>query len=186
VTTTEQKSTNGKDAPEQTAMTPTTTPAADIVHHHEHQRRTVRPFEAMMDELDRFFFDPSAGLPFARMPRDLGFANMPRMDVVEKDKSLILTAELPGVKKEDVHVEMQDGALVIRGEARSEHEDKAHDHVHLERTYGSFYRRLPLGFDAKPRDITAKLKDGVLEVRIPEPPDKKDMEDKEEMEIPIS
>jgi HSP20 family protein len=110
---------------------------------------------------------------------------MPRVDVVEKDRSLIVTAELPGVKKEDVHLDMEEGALVIHGETRSEHEDKdkEHDYVRMERTYGSFYRRLPLGFDVEPSQITATLKDGVLEVRIPEPSESKD---KNEAEIPIS
>jgi HSP20 family protein len=185
VTTTEHDSSNGNGESAQTAMTPSTTHTAEATRRHEHQRQAMRPFEAMMADMGRFFLDPNAWFPFARMPRQLASAGMPRVDVVEKDRSLIVTAELPGVKKEDVHLDMEEGALVIHGETRSEHEDKnkEHDYVRMERTYGSFYRRLPLGFDVEPSQITATLKDGVLEVRIPEPSESKD---KNEAEIPIS
>lgn len=79
-----------------------------------------------------------------------------------------MTAELPGVKKEDVHIDLRDGSLIISGQMHSEEEDEGTDYVRTERTYGRFYRRLPVGYDVKPDQITATLKDGVLEVRIPE------------------
>jgi HSP20 family protein len=183
MTTTEHGSSTGEGESTQSAIAPTTTQTANTTRRHEHERQAMRPFEAMMADIDRFFHDPSGWFPFARAPRGLGSVNMPRVDVVEKDSSLIVTAELPGVKKEDVHVELDDGALVIHGETRSEHEDKEHDCVRMERTYGSFYRRLPLRFDVEPGQITATLKDGVLEVRIPEPSESKD---RKEAEIPIS
>jgi HSP20 family protein len=183
VTTTQDKSTNGTAESAESAMSPSTTHTGEVARHHERQRRVMSPFEAMMADMERFFVNPSAWFPFARVPRGLAAVHIPRVDVVEKDKSLIVTAELPGVKKEDVHVEVEDGALVIHGETHSEHEDREHDHVRLERSYGSFYRRLPMDFDVEPQQITATLKDGVLEVRIPEPPEPKD---KKEAQIPIS
>jgi HSP20 family protein len=183
VNTTEPKSTSANGEPASKAMTPSTTHTAETTSRHERQRRAMRPFDAMLADMDRFFPDPSAWFPIARLRRGLGAVQMPRVDVVEKDKTLVVTAELPGVKKEDVHVEMDDGTLIIRGETRSEHEDKDRDYVRMERTYGSFYRRLPLGFNGERSQISATLKDGVLEVRIPEPSESKD---KNEAEIPIT
>jgi HSP20 family protein len=132
--------------------------------------------------MDRIFFEPPDWFPFAGMRRGFAVAEVPRVDVVEKDNTMVVTAELPGVMKDDVHVEVRDGALVIHGETRSEHEDKDHDYVRMERSYGSFYRRIPLDFDVTPDQITATLKDGVLEVRIPEPSNPKG----KGAEIPIS
>jgi HSP20 family protein len=97
----------------------------------------------------------------------------PRLDVYEKDNTLVAQAELPGVKKEDVQVTLDDGDLVIRGERKAEHEVKEQDYYRMERSYGSFQRRLPLPFDVKPEQVTANFKDGVLELRIPRPAESK-------------
>jgi HSP20 family protein len=103
------------------------------------------------------------------LPRRGAMAVLPRTDVAEKDHTLIITAELPGVKKEDVQVELQDGALVIRGETHVNEQIKDEDYVRMERSYGSFYRRLPLPFEAKVDQVQASLDNGVLEICIPEP-----------------
>ena len=90
----------------------------------------------------------------------------PRIDVYQKDGQLVVQAELPGVKKEDVQVAVEDGDLVIRGERKTESEVKEEDYYRLERSAGTFYRRLPLGQVTAER-IAAKFADGVLEVTIP-------------------
>jgi HSP20 family protein len=74
----------------------------------------------------------------------------PRIDVYEKNGQLLIKAELPGVKKEDVKIEMDEGDLVIRGERKAESEVKEEDYYRMERTYGSFHRRLPIPFEVKP------------------------------------
>lgn len=93
----------------------------------------------------------------------------PSMDVYEKDGELIVKAELPGVKKEEITVELADGNLVIRGERKAEHEVKEQDYYRMERSYGTFQRRVPLPFELKPEQIQAKYSDGVLEVHVPKP-----------------
>jgi HSP20 family protein len=93
----------------------------------------------------------------------------PRMDVYQKDGQLVVQAELPGVKKEDVQVAVEDGDLVIRGERKSESEVKEEDYYRLERSAGTFYRRLPLGGEVKAEQIKATFDDGVLQVTIPAP-----------------
>jgi HSP20 family molecular chaperone IbpA len=78
----------------------------------------------MLDDMARFF-GPGFRFPMMPLPRRGALVALPRTDVAEKDHTLIITAELPGVKKEDLQVELQDGALVIRAETHvSEHEGR--------------------------------------------------------------
>ena len=74
-------------------------------------------------------------------------AYAPRMDVCEKDDTLVFKAELPGLKKEDVQVEIHDGALMIKGESKAETEVKEEAYYCTERTFGSFYRSPPLPWE---------------------------------------
>ena len=91
------------------------------------------------------------------------------MDVYEKDNAIVIKAELPGLKKEEVQVEIDGEDLVIRGESKAESEVKDEDYYRSERSIGSFYRRMPLPAGVTPEQIQANLKDGVLEVRVPKP-----------------
>lgn len=127
-------------------------------------------FDAFQEEMDRFWRRPWAALPtmFSR-PAGQPTVWAPRLDVFEKDNTLVVKAELPGVKKEDVHVELDNGTLVIKGETKAESEAKQETYYRMERTYGSYYRRLPLPFDVTPDQVTATLQEGVLEIRIPKP-----------------
>jgi len=93
----------------------------------------------------------------------------PRVDVYQKNGSLMVKAELPGMKKEDIKVEMDDGDLVVSGERRSESEVREEDYYRVERAYGSFYRRLQIPFDVTTEQIKANYQDGVLEIEIPRP-----------------
>jgi HSP20 family protein len=95
------------------------------------------------------------------------------LDAYEQDGYLVVKAEVPGVKKEDLQVELDDGDLVIQGETRSENEARDDQYYRMERRYGRFYRRVALPFDVKPEDIQATMNDGVLEVRIPKPAEEK-------------
>ncbi|HYX25644.1 MAG TPA: Hsp20/alpha crystallin family protein [Thermoanaerobaculia bacterium] len=94
---------------------------------------------------------------------------MPKVDVFTKDNQLVVKAELPGLKKEDVFVTLEDGNLVLKGERKEEKEVKEENFYRMERSYGSFYRRLPLSFKVDPAKIAAKFTDGVLEVLVPMP-----------------
>jgi HSP20 family protein len=138
----------------------------------ERQVRRWDPFdmlEEMRADLARFWGE---GWPFLRMPAPArlgGMAWAPRMDVFEKNGDLVVKAELPGMAKDDIHVSVDDGALVIQGERKSESEVKDEAYYRIERSYGAFYRRLPLPPSVKPEAITAEYKDGVLEVHVPKP-----------------
>jgi HSP20 family protein len=91
----------------------------------------------------------------------------PALDVTENDGSWVLSVELPGAKREDINIEVHDDVLTVRGEKKSEREEKSEKRHYVERFYGSFTRsfRLPAQVDAE--RIKAGFKDGVLTVEIP-------------------
>jgi HSP20 family protein len=102
--------------------------------------------------------------------RDLsGGAWNPAVDIEEKDGKLIVKADLPGVKKEDIHVELKDGYLTVRGERKMEKEDKKKNYHRIERAYGSFERSFVMPEGVNEKEIHASFKDGVLELTLPVP-----------------
>ena len=138
--------------------------------------RLVRDPFALMREMtsdfDRFFGEPTR--PFFRWPSlwkraapEIGW--YPEIDVFEKDNRLVTKIDLPGMKKEDVKVEIADGQLAISGERKRETEEKGEEFYRSEREYGSFYRSVPLPEGAKVDDVKATFTDGVLEVSVPLP-----------------
>jgi len=93
----------------------------------------------------------------------------PKADIFEQDGTLVIKAELPGVKKGDVEITMDEGDLVISGERKAEPAIKDDDYYQGETRHGRFYRRLHLPAGAKREQIKADHKDGVLEIRVPLP-----------------
>jgi len=92
---------------------------------------------------------------------------MPRVDVRETDEALLVQAELPGVDKKDVTLEVKDGVLTLSGERRYE-KDVKEEHVHrVERMYGHFSRSFNLPRNVDAAKVDAHMKDGILHVRLP-------------------
>jgi len=104
----------------------------------------------------------------------------PAIDLSERDGKLIVHADLPGLKKEDVKVEAIDNSLIIQGERRQEHRENDRGYRRSERSYGSFCRTIPLPEGAQTEQARAEFKDGVLEVSVPIP-----AAQKRSREIPI-
>lgn len=111
---------------------------------------------------DRMFGDLRFGLP----PLLQGTA-VPRMDVVEKDGHFEVTAELPGLAREDVRIELADDMLVISREKRRDKDETEGSRKITERAYGSFMRTLDLPAGIRPEDIEASMDKGILTVRLP-------------------
>ena len=131
-------------------------------------------FETLQEEMARLWGQawPLSLFPISRRLAELAPGTptwTPRVDVYEKDGSLVVKAELPGAKKEDIAVTLDDGELVIRGEKKAESEVKDEHYYRMERSYGSFYRRLRLPFEASAESIQATYTGGILEIRIPKP-----------------
>jgi HSP20 family protein len=96
----------------------------------------------------------------------------PAIEVARRDRSLVIKAELPGLSKDDVKVELTPDGLMIQGERKEEHEEKEDGIVRSERRYGKFVRLIPLPEGADADQANAQFKDGVLEVTIPVPEEK--------------
>lgn len=110
-----------------------------------------------------------------RMLRDEDFPAataewMPAVDIEDKPDKVIVHADVPGVKPEDIKVTMENGVLALSGERRSESEEKGKDFTRVERTYGKFFRSFTLPQGADEEKIKAVTKDGVLEVVVPKSP----------------
>ena len=91
----------------------------------------------------------------------------PVVDITEDEKSYLIKAELPEVKKEDVKVTVENGVLTITGERKFEKEEKDKKYHRIERSYGNFLRSFTLPDLADGSKVTAEFKDGVLKVRLP-------------------
>lgn len=133
------------------------------------------PFALMRqftDDMDRLFGQMSR--PEFRPEKDLW---CPAMEVKQKDGKLLVTAELPGVKKEDVKVHIDGDMLVVEGERKQEKEEKREGFYHSERSYGKFLRSLPLPEGAVFDQTAAQLNNGVLEITIPVPEAKNKRQD---------
>ena len=91
------------------------------------------------------------------------------IDVSETNESIDITAELPGLEAKDVQLNLSDNVLSIRGEKKSEHEDRQKDYHLVERSFGSFARSVQLPEGVKAEDVTAEISKGVLRVTVKKP-----------------
>ncbi|GMR16785.1 MAG: Hsp20/alpha crystallin family protein [Gammaproteobacteria bacterium] len=92
---------------------------------------------------------------------------VPAIDIKETDKEFLIHADIPGVEPDDIDVHMEDGMLTIKGERESETKDEREGYKRIERQHGTFYRRFSLPDTANADKITAKSKNGVLDIIIP-------------------
>jgi HSP20 family protein len=128
--------------------------------------RSRDPFEALRAEMERAFgesfgrFGSELALPRASLLR-------PNVDIVEGKKSYKVQAELPGMDRDDISVDVEGRRLTIRGEKRRESEDEKEGYHCVERSYGSVQRVLTLPDDADGDSVDAKFKNGVLTLKIP-------------------
>jgi HSP20 family protein len=119
-----------------------------------------RNVNRLFDEVFRGFDTPSM---FSRtMP---GNGSWPNVEISENEKEIRVVAEVPGLDEKDIEVVLDDGVLTLRGEKKSETEDK--ERQFSERYYGRFERRLALGREVEDDNVTATFKNGVLEVKLP-------------------
>ena len=135
------------------------------------------PFTMMrrfMDDMDRLFVDFNTMKPTALETR-FPFPSLgefeeemwaPKIEVHKNNGDMKVRAELPGMNREDIKVEVADGALTLSGERKEEREEKKEDFFRSEFNYGSFYRRIPLPEGTKPENATAKFDNGVLEITV--------------------
>jgi HSP20 family protein len=121
-----------------------------------------------MNRLFNTFFDPTAA-----GNGEIMRSWIPAMDLVEEGNHLVLRADVPGIDEDDIKVELEDNVLTISGERGSDHEEHEEGYRRLERAFGRFSRSLALPEPIEPDRIEARLEQGVLELRIPKPEERK-------------
>jgi HSP20 family protein len=122
-------------------------------------------YRTLRSEMDRVFDDFFGLMPARRE----GSATLwsPSVDISETADNFIVRAELPGMKKEDIELEVENNVLSIRGERKFEKTDEGENYHFMERSYGSFYRSFTLPKNVDSETIGAEYKDGMLVVTIP-------------------
>lgn len=117
----------------------------------------------MREDMDRLFGSLMPSSALVEMPASM----MPAVDVYEKDNNIIVKANLPGLKKEDLNVTATEDSITLSGEFKQEEEVKEEGVYRRERRMGKFYRTLPMPTAIKPDEVKANFKDGVLEITAP-------------------
>jgi len=124
----------------------------------------------LSDDMERIFEDTWGVRKFPKLFRGLELAESrwaPVIEAFERKGEFVVRADLPGMTKDNVKVEVTDGELVIQGERKEEKEQKEKGYYASERFYGTFYRAVPLPEGVKADEAKATFKDGVLEIAMP-------------------
>ncbi len=131
-----------------------------------------REMPTLHDRINRFFEDPFFGI--SRMDDEAGLSMWdPAVDLYEKDDHYVIKAELPGVDKKDVNIDLRDRLLTLSGERSYDNEVEKENYYRRERSFGRFQRSFTLPADVDPDKIKAEFKDGVLKIEVPKPEEKK-------------
>jgi HSP20 family protein len=133
----------------------------------------ARELQSIQQEMNRLFgtfFDSQAG-----NGGGTGAVRrwVPAMDLVEEGERFVLRADLPGVREDDVQIELEDDVLTISGERKAEHEQRGEGYYRIERSSGRFSRSLTLPEGIDPDSIHASFENGVLELSVPKPEQRK-------------
>jgi HSP20 family protein len=142
--------------------------------------RTVSPFSLMRrfsEEMDRLFGDAAFaggiasgfGREFGRLADLEGAMWLPQVEAFEREGKFTVRADLPGLTKDDIDVDITDDAIKIRGERRQEKEENEEGYYRSERSYGSFYREIPLPSGVNREEANATFRNGMLEITMPAP-----------------
>ncbi len=113
-------------------------------------------FRMLEDTLNRFFTEPASSRPWS-----------PAVDISETENELVLKADLPEIKLEDLDIQLENGTLTLKGERKFEKSDKDRGYHRIERSYGSFVRAFSLPEYADAEKVAADYKNGVLTVTVP-------------------
>jgi len=116
----------------------------------------TRYFDPFANHLSRFFWDEPEGDTW-----------LPRLDISEDDRSYTVEIDTPGINKDDLKISLENKVLVISGEKKGEEKKESRNFHRIERSYGSFFRKIYLEKDTDPDKIEAELSNGVLKISIP-------------------
>jgi HSP20 family protein len=133
-------------------------------------------FNSVRREIDRVF---NSLAPRLAEPRSFlqggtqGQTMWPSVDVKETDKAYVVTADLPGLDKKNIDVDLRENVLTISGEKREERTEEGQGRRYAERFFGQFQRSIPFDIEVEPDKVDAELKNGVLTITVPKSPQAK-------------
>lgn len=130
------------------------------------KREESDPFSLLRRRMDDMFEGFLHGFDLRPFESRLGGFS-PNIDVVESDKEIRISAELPGMEEKDIEVSMHKDTITLKGEKKEEKEDKGKGYYRMERSYGSFTRVIPLPAEINQDKVEATFKKGVLIVTLP-------------------
>jgi HSP20 family protein len=120
-------------------------------------------FERFRNDFEDLLFPSTWASTFSLMPE----TRVPAMDLEDRGKDFLLKAEMPGFKKENIEIDVEDNFVAITGEAGWKYDKKEHEYICKERACKTFYRTVDLPEEIKVDEVTANLTEGVLEITLP-------------------
>jgi HSP20 family protein len=139
------------------------------------------PF-AMLDDLDRMFNHSGVGFEGLWVPSiAIGRIRVPMVDLKDEGDHYVVEAEIPGIERENVEIELGDDSIEISAKKDEQREERGEGYIRKERGTFSFYRRLPLPENVSKKEVEARLTDGILKILIPKA--EKPKEEKKKVEI---
>jgi HSP20 family protein len=126
----------------------------------------LREFPNLQNRMNRFYSDMRTRPAWAEEEMTQG-SWIPPLDIYETGDAIVLKAELPGITKEDIQLEVKDNTLTLRGEKKFEKDVKEESYYRVERSYGMFQRSFTLPSTVQQDKVKAKFRDGVLEISLP-------------------
>lgn len=130
-------------------------------------REEEHPLTLFERDMNRMFDEFFSGFGLAPSWESGWSTFSPQVDIVDNDKEIKVSVELPGLDEKDIEVTLSHDMLTISGEKRQEKEDKGKNYYRMERSYGSFKRAIPIPCEIKTEAIDATFKNGVLSIALP-------------------
>ena len=127
-----------------------------------------REMNTFQNRIDRLFDDPFLRADWLANEESFGMWH-PTVDMYEKDESFVIKAELPGLEKDDISIDLKDRVLTLKGERKYDNEVKEDNYYRRERSYGKFQRAFTLQDDVDPDHVKGDFKNGVLKIVVPKP-----------------
>ena len=133
------------------------------------RKENVNPFLSLQQEMNSIFnrFSENILSPF----REDAWSTFPKVNIKESKNKVEVSAELPGLDKKDIEINIKDNVLTLRGEKRLENETKEENYYRMERSYGAFNRTISLPSEVQTDKTDAKFKNGILTISVPKKPE---------------
>lgn len=129
--------------------------------------KETSPLYTLQHEMNRLFEDFKSGWGWTHPTLEQFGTFQTKIDMKDNDREIVVQADLPGVELKDIDISVEGNSLILQGEKKMEKESKEKGYYRMERSYGSFYRAIPLPCKVEQENVDAVYKDGVLNITLP-------------------